>query len=231
MMDARGERGDAPRIDELTALYRIATLSGFRGDLRAVVNEILRVVSDLVPCDNAALLLYDEQLDEMRVHFADPTRDLSIGLSDCGIVRRAFIGHVAEISNDVRGESDSTRLADRLRVRQIAAAPLSVPGDSSLGVLTAFDSQRGAFNEKDVRLLGILADRAALTIQNSQLLSRLEEKVTELEGLQRLSKLLTSADSLEDVVSESVRIVTDSISCETAAILLYDEESDALVAQ
>jgi signal transduction histidine kinase len=36
---------------------------------------------------------------------------------------------------------------------------------------------------------------------------------------------------LEDVVSESVRIVTDSISCERAAILLYEEETDSLVAQ
>ena len=230
MMESRGERGDAPRIDELTALYRIATLSGFRGDLRSVINEILRVVSDVVPCSSPGLLLYDPQANEMRVHFSDPSRDRSIPLSECGLIRRTFMGHVAEISNDAIADPESSRLAGKLRVRQIAAAPLSVPGDSSIGVLAAFDSERGAFNEKDLRLLGILADRAALTIQNSQLLAQLEEKVTELEGLQRLSQLLTSADSLEDVVSESIRIVTDSIECEKAAVLLYDDETDSLVA-
>jgi signal transduction histidine kinase len=196
-----------------------------------VVNEILRVVSDVVPCERPALLLYDPQTTDMRIHFTDPAHDLSMPLSHCGLIRRTFIGHVAEISNDAIADPESSRLAEKLRARQIAAAPLSVPGDSTIGVLAAFDSGRGAFNEKDVRLLGILADRAALTIQNSQLLAALEEKVTELEGLQRLSQLLTSADSLEDVVSESIRIVTDSIECETAAVLLLDDSSGSLVAQ
>ena len=229
MMDARS--GDAPRIDELTALYRIATLSGFRGDLRSVVNEILRVVGDLVACRNAALLLYDERTDEMRAHFPEPQSDRTIPLSDCGLLRRSFVGHVAEVSNDVAADADTSRLAERLGIRQVAAAPLSVPGDTTIGVLAAFDSERGAFNDKDVRLLGILADRAALTIQNSQLLDRLERKVAELEGLQRLSRLLTSADSLEDVVSESIRVVTDSIGCQTAAVLLHDPETDSLIAE
>lgn len=231
MMDGRTDRGDAPRIDELTALYRIATLSGFRGDLRSVVNEILRVVSDVVPCQIPALMLYDPQSGEMRVHRPDPAKDWSLPLSQCGLIRRTFLAHVAEISNDAIADPETSSLAEQLRVRQIAAAPLSVPGDSAIGVLAALDSERGAFNEKDVRLLGILADRAALTIQNSQLLARLEEKVTELEGLQRLSQLLTSADSLEDVVSESIRIVTDSIECEKAAVLLHDEATDSLIAQ
>src|SRR5918999_1097292 len=104
-------------------------------------------------------------------------------------------------------------------------------GEFALGVLTAVNSLQGAFNDSDVRMVSILADRAALTIENSQLLAKLERQVQELVGLQRLSKLLTTSDSMEQVVSESIRIVTDALDCEKGIVLLYDEKTDSLVAQ
>ena len=223
-------RSDEHRIDELTALYRIATLSSFAGDLDAIISEILRVVAELVPCENAALIIYREDLGDMQFHFSHGKEDTVVPLRDCGLVRRAFVNHYAEFSNDLVSDADGGRLRDLIEARQMAAAPLSVPGGSTLGVLAALDSERGAFNDKDMRLLGILADRAALTVQNAKLLTTLERQVSDLEGLQRLSKLLTSAESLEHVVAESIRIVVEAVDCQKAAILLVDEEAEELVA-
>ena len=230
-MSEVSSRGDDHRIDELTALYRIATLSSFQGDLDAIVGEILRVVAELIPCENAALVLYNEDLGEMKFHFSHGKADLSIPLADCGLIRRAFINHYAEFSNDLASDTDGGRLREHLEVRQMAAAPLAVPGTAMLGALAALDSARGAFNEKDMRLLGILADRAALTVQNATLLATLERQVSDLESLQRLSKLLTSAESLEHVVAESIHIVVEAVECEKAAIMLVDEATGELIAQ
>jgi K+-sensing histidine kinase KdpD len=221
---------DTPRPDELTALYRVAALSNFRGDTPAIVNEILRLVSELVSCRHPLLFLYDEEANEMNVHFQDPKDDTTMSLGDLGLVRRVFSSRNAEYSNDMSGDPDGNALALALKARQIAAAPL-VLGEKVLGVLAAVHSQRGAFTQSDVRLISILADRAALTIENSRLVTTLERQVAELESLQRLSRLLTTSDSLDYVISESVRIVTEAVDCEKAAILLYDPVENALLAQ
>ncbi|HYI45595.1 MAG TPA: GAF domain-containing protein [Actinomycetota bacterium] len=229
-MSDNGGPIDQPRLDELTALYRVAALSNVRGDMPAIVNEILRLVSDLVSCRNPALFLFDEEASEMNVHFQDPKDDTTMNLSDCGLVRRVYTSRNAEYSNDISGDPDGNALAVAMKARHIAGAPLTL-GDNVLGVLTAVHSERGAFTQSDIRLISILADRAALTIENSRLMTTLERQVQELESLQRLSRLLTTSDSLEYVISESVRIVTEAVDCEKAAILLYDPVENALIAR
>jgi signal transduction histidine kinase len=47
--------------------------------------------------------------------------------------------------------------------------------------------------------------------------------------MQRLSKLLTSAETVDHAVGESIRIVCDLLGCSQMAVLLYDEDRDALV--
>ncbi|HWL64388.1 MAG TPA: GAF domain-containing protein, partial [Actinomycetota bacterium] len=221
--------GDDGRLEELSALYRISTLSAFSGDTEAAVGEILRVISELVSCGRPVLFLFSEPFQEMRLETLGEDNGLKIPLREAGLVRRVFVGGSSELTNDIGTDPEGFRLAEILKARQIAAAPLAI-GGRVLGVLAAVDSERGAFTEGDLRLVTILGDRAALTIENSQLLSQLGRQVQELESLQRLSRLLTSADSLESVVGESMRIVTDSVPCEKSAVLLYDEATDSLVA-
>jgi signal transduction histidine kinase len=93
------------------------------------------------------------------------------------------------------------------------------------------NSRRGAFSEDDLRVLTSVADRAAITIEATRLHAELERQKSELDGLHRLSRLLTSADSLQNVVGESVLIVGDLLASEQIAVLLYDEETHALAVQ
>jgi K+-sensing histidine kinase KdpD len=220
--------GEGQRLDEINALYRIATLSTFRGDTDVIIKEILRVVTELVPCDTPALFLHDEEFDEMRMYRTEGPV-LALPSTECGICRRVFMSRTAEHSNDIARDPDGGEVLQQLGARQVVAAPLSA-GEDALGVLVAVNSLQGAFNDDDVRMVSILADRAALTIENSQLLAKLERQVQELVGLQKLSKLLTTSDSMEQVVSESIRIVMDSLDCEKGLVLLYEEEDDSLVA-
>ena len=104
-------------------------------------------------------------------------------------------------------------MAESVSARQVVAVPLNV-GEHRLGVLCGINSKVGAFTDDDLRRLSILADRAALTLQNADLRSTLRRQRQELEGLQRLSKLLTSAETVDHAVGESVRIVCDLLECQ-----------------
>jgi signal transduction histidine kinase len=113
-------------------------------------------------------------------------------------------------------------------VRQVIAAPLTIAG-SRTGVLAAFNSNRGAFVDRELRMLTVLADRAAILIENTRLESTVERQGQELTGLHRLSRVLAAVETVELAIEESVRIVSDLLVCERTVVLLFDEDLNALI--
>ncbi|MDQ3953457.1 MAG: GAF domain-containing protein [Actinomycetota bacterium] len=228
MQDAGSIRSQGG-YDELSAMYRIATLSTAYGDPAAVVEEILRIIEQVVHCDRSVLFLYDEGADVLRLQ--DPRdRGFVLPLSEPTILRRVLNSGLGEVVNDVDADAESNPIfADALNARQLVAAPL-VLTDKTLGVVGALNSRRGAFTHEDLRLLTVLADRVALTIENGQLVGRLQRQVQELEGLHRLSRLLLSSETMERIVGESIRIVAEMLDCGKMALLLNDEGDGSLVA-
>jgi signal transduction histidine kinase len=215
--------------DELSALYRIATLSTAYGNQAAVVEEILRVIEQVVHCERSVLFLYDEDADLLRLQGARD-RGFVLPVSEPTILRRVLHSGLGEVVNDVDADAESNPIfADALNARQLVAAPL-VLTDKTLGVVGALNSRRGAFTHEDLRLLTVLADRVALTIENGELVGALQRQVQELDGLHRLSRLLLSSETMERIVGESIRIVAEMLDCEKMALLLNDEEGGCLVA-
>jgi len=218
------------RLDELTALYRVASLSALDGDPDAIMREIVAVTAESVAADRVMLFLYDPSGNslELKVDGGDEFRLL---LPEEPLLAQALRNRTPELSNDIMRDSDArSAIADRYGARQLVAAPL-IAGDQVLGALVGVDAERGAFSTADLRLLTVVADRAALTIHNADLVAALQRQVQELDGLQRLSKLLTSAEGLEHTVGESIRIVSEMVRCEKMAVLLHDPEVDALITQ
>ena len=229
--DAQWRGAPETRMDELAALYRIAALGTAQGDTGLVVNEILRIVEELVACERPLLFLYDSLHEEVTLHTSYGEDLMRLPLADCGPIRRVLLNQIGEVSNEIAAdEEDRGTLIAEIGIRQYVAAPL-VAGQDDFGVIAAINSCRGAFTEGDLQLLTILADRAALTLENSQLFSRLHRQVQELEGLQRISKLLSSTDDRAQVIGEALRIVQDLIASEKTVVLLYEEASNELVAQ
>ena len=218
-----------PGDGELSALYRIAALSSTHGDIGLVINEVLRVIGEVIPCDRPALLLYDDHTEEMTIYSSSFEQAERFPLQEPSVVRRIFHTGTGEFINDLSADADSNpQIRAAMGARQAVLAPLSV-ADTRLGVVAAINSRRGAFTNADLRLLTVLADRTALTIENTQLVARLQRQVHELDGLHRLSRLLTSWESVDRVIGEAIRIVSELLSCEQMAVLLVDEETDALV--
>jgi signal transduction histidine kinase len=215
-------------VGELSALYRIAALSSTHGDIGLVINEVLRVVGEVIPCDRPLLLLYDDDTEEMTLYSSSFEDAHRFPLTERSVVRRVFHTGHGEAINDLSADADSNpRIREPLGARQAVLVPLNA-GEKRLGVVAAINSRRGAFTEADLRLLTVLADRTALTLENTQLVSTLQRQVHELDGLHRLSRLMTSWDSVEDVIGEAIRIVSELLSCEKMAVLLLDEATHSL---
>lgn len=222
----QGER----RHSELAALYQIAALSASSSDRSVLINEILRIVADVLGAARVMLFIHSEELNHLEVYDEQGSHGRPFPVSAPGIISRAFNGRFAEFENHLTPEEEGDReLSARTSARQVVAAPLIV-GDEVLGAIAAINSHSGAFSQDDVRILSILGDRVALTLENRHLVTTLQRQVAELEGLQQLSKLLISAETLESVVGQSIRIVRDLLPCQKIAILIHEPEADELVA-
>ncbi len=221
----RGER----HYEELAALYEIAALNAANPDPAALVGDILRIVERVVGADRVLLFTCDERLGHIQLHDQDGPGGERFPCAPTGVIARVMNDRSGEVVNDLGDDDDDRELRRRTSARQIIAAPLLLR-DSVLGVLAAVESRKGAFTNDDLRVLSLLGDRVAVTLENAKLLEALQRQVQELEGLQRLSRLLVSGDDLGSVIGESLRVVADLIRCEKIAILLYDADSDSLVA-
>jgi signal transduction histidine kinase len=209
---------------ELAALLRVGTL-GHSNDEQQAVTALLRIVREVVACERPLVFLTEEGRGQLEVHelAGDPRR------CQPSIIKRILNSGRAEIVNDVLADRDSdTALTEGLGARQIAAVPMDV-GRRSIGIVAAVNSERGAFSDSDLRLLFLVAGRAALTIENAQLRDTMDRQAQELRGLDRLSRLLASAETVDYAVEESVRIISDLLRCEKTAILLNEEAVNALV--
>ena len=214
--------------DDLNALYRIATLGAGSGDTRVVIQDVLEVVADILPCEAAHLFLPQEDGARFTLYSTEgPSADIPI--ADSGVAGRVAVNRSGEVVNDVKADPDSVTNSRRVAAfRQMVAVPIDT-GDAGAGALAVTNSTRGAFTDEDLRLLSLLADRVSLSVHNSQLIDALERQVQELEALQRLSRLLASTDSLERVIGEAIRIVQDLVGCGKLVLLLHDPASNELV--
>ncbi len=216
------------RFAQLDALYRLASVGSSEEHEDLVIKETLRVTREVIGCVVPVLFLVEEGREEMRV-VTSSGPDGWLPLSEPSIVRRVFQSGRGEAVNDVVADPESSPvLADDLGAQQVAAAPVTV-GEKRIGVVAGVNSLRGSFANDDLKLLTLLGDQAACALDNLRLRSTLHRQEQEIEGLHRLSRLLTSAETPDHVIGESVRIVADLIECEKVALLLYDEERDELV--
>jgi signal transduction histidine kinase len=215
------------RFGRLEAPYRLASVGRSESQESKVINESLRIMREVVGCIRPVLFLVNEEREEMRV-VTSSGPDGQLLLSEPSIVRRIFESRRGEIVNDVVADRESTPLlADELGAQQLVAAP-AIVGDERIGVVAAINALRGTFSEDDLRHLTLLGEQTASAIDNVRLRTTLHRQVQEIEGLHRLSRLLTSAETPDHVIGESVRIVADLVECERVALLLHEEDNDQL---
>lgn len=120
----------------------------------------------------------------------------------------------------------------------IAAAPdvyseLCVPiliEDEVYAVINIESQQPGKLNENDLRLLTILADKLGVTFQNRRLYDEVQKRLAALSTLHASSLDISSGMEEKALLNSFIERLLTLTQGYAAAIFLYDEAVDALVA-
>ena len=181
--------------ETITRLRRLVELSATLNstlNLDDLLRLIIETAADILDCEAASILLYDEK--KGTLFFAAATgedakklAEIPVPLNDslAGTIFRTKQPLILnQIENDPRHNLEASEHVG-FQPHSLLGVPLQIR-DKTTGVLEALNKKVGSFTETDKNLLSVIASHAAVAIHNAQLVHALQtayENVSKADNL------------------------------------------------
>ncbi len=231
--------GSDTRLRHLQAISD-AALAHLRFD--DLVDELLGRVTVLLGTDTAAVLLLDEESDELVATAARGLEE-EIEAKSRVPLRHGFAGRVAAERRAVAisdvAEADIFNPVLRGKgLQSLLGVPLLVQGKVT-GVLHVGTLAPREFTAEDAELLQAAADRIALAIDHSRLYeaeraarAAAERAVEQIRRIESITEVALHHIALDDVLIESLLArIREALDVDIAGLLVADESQQTLVAR
>jgi signal transduction histidine kinase len=180
------------RHQQLLRLVELSVTLNSTLDLDALLQLITATATELLDCEAASILLYDEK--NPRLYFAaatgsDPAKLAEIPVPMEGsIAGTIFRTNQPMIQNHVEQDPRHySNVSDHIKFQTRTLLGVPMPSkDRVVGVLEAINKRDGVFDERDIAVLSVTAAHAAIAINNARLLKTTKqalEKVTETNSI------------------------------------------------
>jgi GAF domain-containing protein len=218
---------------KLSALYDLGQKLILFRNPQQIVEAVLDIAVRVLDLQDSDFLLLDEARRELYVAARRGLLQDASGLrlpldGDRGItVVAARTGqpvYVPDVQQDPRYVYTGFSAASELVV------PVQVEG-RVLGVLNVESVQLDAFGGADRELLTILADQAALALENARLYAEERRQAEEMAILNELAHRINASLDLQATLDAIVAAAAELVPCALAEVSLWDEESSLLTLQ
>jgi len=233
--NARSVAATRRRVGELEALREISLQLTQSLDLSRVLDTIVRSAVRLVKASDAHIFLYDEEDgglsfgtgawapgQEGRIH-----RQVRENGLTATVARR---GEPVVINEARSHPLFKDQMEHEKAMEAIAGFPLK-RADRVLGVFNVAFVQPHTFDEDELRVLTLLADQAAIAIENARLYQETDRRLRESMTLQEVSRLVNSSLEPTQVFQTVVQRVATSFDYSMVSIYITEGEGLRLGAQ
>jgi len=233
----RDDRGSGRALALLAEITRQinATL-----DLDEVMSNTLDGTSRLLPFDAAQITLLEQEKDRLRpAARSGPERYVNSRRDEDQVIRldEGFTGWIARrrqplLVEDLMNFSGVERTQHPLHpdYHSFVGVPLMVR-NRFIGTLELMAYEPGRYDREDLSLAGLIADQAAIAIENARQYQTQAVRVTELTGLQKIAEAIGDLRDPRQLYAQLGQRIAELMSVEVAGVLLYDRETERLVAQ
>ena len=220
------------RATELETLRRTSMQLVSSLDLSAVLESIAEGALALVGATDCLIYLYDRASESFSFGTAlgrwaesDHVLTPRAGGLTATVVRQ---GRAVVIDDAVGHPLYATPETQEWKIQAIAGFPLQRAGQV-LGVLHVAFVESHTFFEGELRVLGLLADQAAIVIENARLFEAERAQLSELSVLHAVATASAEADR-EDVLIERVtKIIGETLyPADVFGVMLLDETANVL---
>jgi len=239
----RTDTKDAPLSgDERHRLERAETLLDLSRHMAGietldeVLSELVDIVTRETSAERSSLFLNDGETGELytRVAQGDNIREIRI-LNDSGIAGWVFSTAQGRIIDDAHAEKHFNKSIDEqtgFRTRTILCAPIKTVKGDVIGVVQALNKKTGRnhvkFSEDDLEFLQDIATQAAVALQSTEFVERMQRKRSqEMEFLDVVSDV-TSEINLNALLAKVMGEATRMLNAERSTLFLNDEKTNEL---
>ncbi|TKJ31281.1 MAG: hypothetical protein CEE40_01885 [Chloroflexi bacterium B3_Chlor] len=219
------------RAGELAALYDVSLELTGQLDLRSVLNALAQRAIDLLGGLAGGLYLYDPQRQDLELiagrflHRDYTGLRLSMGEGACGKVAQSGEPLVVTGYHEWDGRSSQF---DEGQEFNVLAVPIK-RGETLLGALY-FNSPdpQGSFDEADIRLATLLANQAAIAIENARLFDQLERRIKQLAALHEVSLDVIATTDFSEALPTIMQKAAQLLDAHGGGIYLSDSATRQL---
>ncbi len=171
-------------------------------DLNEVLERILNLALEILDCEAASILLYKDA--PPHLFFAAATNPSEALFQVKVPLEGSLAGHIFQsgeplILNDVQTNARHFRLPSQkvgVEVRSLLGVPMWMR-ERKIGVLEALNKREGEFDSEDVVFLSVIANHAAVAIENARLYQALRHSYERLREIDRIKSDFLSLASHE----------------------------------
>jgi PAS domain S-box-containing protein len=234
-------------LAQQTAASEILRLiSRSRTDARPVFELIARHATKLCGATYSAVYRFDGKLVHIVAH--DNWTPAALGelqasyplppspesLVARGILERAVV-HVSDVDTEPGVPEVSRRLAHALGFRALLSVPM-LRDVAPVGAIAVLRAEPGAFSAKQIELLEVFAEKAAIALENARIFQELDARtaeltrsVGELRALGEIGRAVSSTLDLDAVLAAIVAHAVRLSSADGGTIYEFDESQDAFL--
>ena len=224
------------RPDLVDALSQISKAITSQLNLEEVLNQVVTTAMTLTSAGETSIWLVDDATGELFLEARKGIDDTKLRRTRMPINEDTPAGRVIKSGKPLRTSSEPGAAAQQIMtgylVEALAYAPIAL-GGVTFGVLAAAHRDPGkSFDDHDEKLLGAIADYAAIAIQNARLYlatdKALSERVKELGALNELSRTVSASLDMHEVYKVLVEQVKRHMPVAELHIYLRDEQRPVL---
>ena len=223
------------RIDLVDALSQIGKAITSQLNLDEVLNQVVATAMSLTSAGETSIWLVDDATGELFLEARRGIDDARLRRTRLPINEDTPAGRVIKSGKPIRIRSEpgeAQQIMTGYLVEALAYVPISL-GGVTFGVLASAHRELGkSFDDHDERLLGAIADYAAIAIQNARLYratdQALNERVRELAALNELSRTVSASLNIDEVYRVLVEQVKRHMPLTQVYLYLRDETQPVL---
>ena len=234
--------GQMRRIEDLATLQQVIDQTALADDPAKVILTLNQRIARLLDARVSGMLVYDdlrEALVALPPFYGLPlqiVRNFAIPVPEGSPAHDIWQQQDYWMTSDIIGEplADDMRLSllvNTAGMHELILMPLQV-GSRRIGAILIGDKQAGGgFNAQDIQNLRLLSAQAAVAVEDIRLVERQQIHETEMTGLQEIAQAFGAISHSDVFYANVTERIARVMGIERCGILLYDEESDCLIAQ
>jgi PAS domain S-box-containing protein len=215
-------------------LRDIAAVINSTLDSDEVLERILTNIERVVPHTLANIMMVDHGVARVVRHrgYTEPDHERWIGETLFFIDEIPNLRQMAETKQqivipDTEATPDWISFPATGKIRSYAAAPIIIDGEAA-GFINLDSPIPCFFNEQHAEHLQAFADQAAIALRNAQLYDAIQQHVSELETLRRVTLEITAELDLDTVLHTIVSSAVTMLQADSGGIYFNRPERDVL---